>query len=148
VRIGLDTNVLVYAEGVNGEERRDTIDRLIERIGGSHIVVPVQALAELHYVLVRKARRSRADAGQSISNWLSGYETAETTPETIEEAIALSALHQLQIFDAVILSASMQAGCVMLLSEDMQDGFQWRGCTVVNPFAAELNPLLRNLLSE
>ena len=34
----------------------------------------------------------------------------------------------------------------MLLSGDMQDGFVWRGVTVVNPFAATPHPMLVDLL--
>ncbi len=34
----------------------------------------------------------------------------------------------------------------MLLSEDMQDGFVYRGVTVANPFAAALHPLLASVL--
>jgi hypothetical protein len=34
----------------------------------------------------------------------------------------------------------------LLLSEDIQAGFTWRGVTVVNPFAAQPSPLLKGLL--
>jgi hypothetical protein len=33
-------------------------------------------------------------------------------------------------------------------SEDLKDGFSWRGVTVVNPFAAMRHPLLGALLGE
>jgi hypothetical protein len=36
----------------------------------------------------------------------------------------------------------------LALSEDMQDGFSWRGVTVVNPFASKRHPLLDGLLDE
>ena len=55
--------------------------------------------------------------------------------------------HQLNIWDAVILSAAAEAGCRFLLSEDLQDGFTWNGVTVSNPFADSPHPLLRALLS-
>ena len=34
----------------------------------------------------------------------------------------------------------------LLLSEDLQDGFTWRGVTVANPFSASPHPLLAGLL--
>ncbi len=37
--------------------------------------------------------------------------------------------------DALILNAAAEAGCELLLSEDMASGFAWRGTVVVNPFA-------------
>jgi predicted nucleic acid-binding protein len=34
------------------------------------------------------------------------------------------------------------ADCRLVLSEDLQEGFTWRGVTVTNPFGAERHPLL------
>ena len=42
-------------------------------------------------------------------------------------ATDLASAHQLGIWDAVILSAAADARCRILLSEDLQDGFTWRG---------------------
>ena len=63
-------------------------------------------------------------------------------------AADLAADHDLCIWDAVVLSASAEAGCRLLLSEDLQEGFTWRGVTVTNPFAATKHVLLRALLRE
>jgi predicted nucleic acid-binding protein len=58
----------------------------------------------------------------------------------------LALYHQLGIWDSVILSASAAAGCRLLLSEDLQDGFTWNGVTVANPFAEEKHHLVGSLL--
>ena len=50
------------------------------------------------------------------------------------------------IWDAVMLSAAAEAGCRLLLSEDFQEGFTWRGVSVTNPFAPERHALLDALL--
>ena len=42
-------------------------------------------------------------------------------------ATDLAVDRDLSIWDAVILAAAADAGCRLLLSEDMQDGFAWRG---------------------
>ena len=39
-------------------------------------------------------------------------------------------------------AVAADAGCRLLLSEDLQDGFTWRGVTVVDPFADKPHPLL------
>jgi len=59
----------------------------------------------------------------------------------------LAAEHGLSIWDSVILAASAEAGCRLLLSEDLQDGFTWRGVTVTNPFSANVHPLLKAALA-
>ena len=70
----------------------------------------------------------------------------DTTAETVALAADLVAGHRLSFWDAVIVAASVQAGCRLLLSEDMQDGFTWRGTTIVNPFALSPHPLLAGVL--
>ena len=37
----------------------------------------------------------------------------------------------------MILAAAAEAGADVLLSDDLQEGFTWRGLTVCNPFTAE-----------
>lgn len=63
------------------------------------------------------------------------------------KAAELASIHQLSIWDAVILSAASDSGCRVLLSEDMQHGFTWSGTTVVNPFHHDRHPLLVAALS-
>jgi predicted nucleic acid-binding protein len=59
----------------------------------------------------------------------------------------LATERQLGIWDAIVLCAAADAGCRLVLSEDLQEGFTWGGVTVVNPFARSLHPLLAALLS-
>jgi predicted nucleic acid-binding protein len=61
-------------------------------------------------------------------------------------AFEISATHQLQIWDALILAVAAESRCRVLLSGDFQDGFSWNGVTVVNPFAQEPSPLLERLI--
>lgn len=63
------------------------------------------------------------------------------------DAMDLASNHDLTIWDSVVLAASAQAECRLLLSEDLQDGFTWRGVTVTNAFASRLHPLLATMLT-
>jgi predicted nucleic acid-binding protein len=47
-----------------------------------------------------------------------------------------------------MLAVAAEGSCRLLLSEDLQDGFSWRGVTVANPFAAVRHPLLAAMLGE
>ncbi len=148
MKIALDTNVLAYAEGINGAERRSAALALIRRLPQEAAIVPVQVLGELFNVLVRKGGKSRSDAREAILSWRDTYPSVETSPEAMLAAIDLATDHQLGIWDAVILSAASQAGCRLLLSEDLQEGFTWAGVTVVNPFSSPRHALLNALLEE
>jgi predicted nucleic acid-binding protein len=146
LKIALDTNVLAYAEGVNDAEKREVVLELLRDLPQLSAVIPVQVLGELFNVLVRKAGRSRAEARDALLAWRDTFPTVETTPEVMFAAVDLATDHRFSIWDAVILVAASQAGCRLLLSEDLQDGFTWGGGTVVNPFATSRHPLLSSLL--
>ena len=148
MRVALDTNVLAYAEGINGAERRDAALALIRRLPQEAAVVPAQVLGELFNVLVRKGGKSRSDARDALLSWRDAASVVETSPEAMLAAADLATDHQLGIWDAVILSAAAQSGCRLLLSEDLQEGFTWAGVTVVNPFASPQHTLLQALLEE
>ncbi len=148
MRIALDTNVLAYAEGVNGSERRDAALALVRRLPQAAAVIPVQALGELFNVLVRKGRKSRREARDALMSWRDAFPVVATSTEVMLAAADLAADHQLGIWDAVILSTASQWGCRLLLSEDLQEGFTWAGVTVVNPFSSPQHALLGALLAQ
>ena len=147
MRVALDTNVLAYAEGINGAERRDAALNVIRRLPQEAAVVPVQVLGELFNVLVRKAGKSRSDARDILLSWRDTFPVVETSPEVVLAAADLATDHQLGIWDAVILSAASQADCRLLLSEDFHEGLTWGGVTVVNPFSSTRHALLYALLA-
>jgi predicted nucleic acid-binding protein len=147
MNVALDTNVLAYAEGTNGVEMRDRALQVIQRLPQSSIVLPVQALGELFNVLVRKAKRKPARARAAVITWRDAYAAVETSAPVMVSATDLASDHGLSIWDSVILAASAEAGCRLLLSEDLQDGFTWHGVTVANPFSPQLQPLLAALLA-
>jgi predicted nucleic acid-binding protein len=148
MRVALDTNILVYAEGFNGIPKKLAALELVQKLPQDSIVLPVQALGELFHVLVKKAGRPSANARKSLLSWRDSFTVVETTATAMIAATDLACEHQLSIWDSVILSAASEAGCRLLLSEDMQDGFTWSGVTVANPFASIPNPLLAAMLQE
>ena len=85
-------------------------------------------------------------ARDAILQWRDTFTVADTTAEVLLKAAEVATDHRLSIWDAVMLGAASSAGCRLLLSEDMQDGFTWAGVTVVNPFADQPNPLLAAML--
>lgn len=147
MNVAVDTNVLAYAEGVNGAKHRDAAIGLLQALPPESTLVPVQALGELFTVLVRKAGRSRSAAAAAVLSWGDAFPLIETSNDVLLAATDLAQAHQLSLWDAVMLSAAADARCRLLLSEDLQEGFTWRGVTVSNPFASRRHPLLEALLS-
>jgi predicted nucleic acid-binding protein len=148
MRVALDTNILAYAEGVNGDAMKRTALGLVEKLPEGATLLPVQALGELFNLLVRKAGRAPAKARTAILTWRDAFTLIETSTEVMLAAADLATDHQLSIWDSVILSAAAEAGCRLLLSEDLQDGFTWNGVTVTNPFSTTKHELLARLLTK
>ncbi len=142
----LDTNILVYAEGLHEPDKQQQALDIIDAVPASSLTLPAQVLGELFHVLLRKARRSRPEVRDAVRGWQDMFLVVGTTEDIVTRAMDLAVDHGMTIWDAVILAAASEAGCRLLLSEDMQDGFTWGGVTVVNPFAPITHPLLARLM--
>ena len=146
--VAIDTNLLVYAAGLDGETMQQKALAVLDRLIPEWTLVPVQVLGELYATLVKKGGRSRTQARDTVLRWGDTFPLIETSSSVQLMAMELSINHQLSAWDAVILSAASDASCRVLLSEDFQDGFTWSGVTVVNPFANKPHPLLTAVLAE
>ena len=63
--------------------------------------------------------------------WADTFEIADSTFAAMRAALDLAVDHQMPTWDALILSVSADQKCRVLLSEDFQHGFTWRGVTVL-----------------
>lgn len=143
--VAVDTNVFAYAEGGDDPEKAEIARRWLRGFAGQ-VVMPTQVAGELYNVLTRRYRYDRAVARERVRRWRSATLFQPSSAEDFDDALALAQAHDLQIWDALILVISASSGCRLLLSEDMQDGFVYRGVTVANPFAERLHPLLASML--
>jgi len=148
MRISLDTNVLAYAEGIGDEDRCRLARQVIALIPVDDVVLPVQVLGELHRVLIRKARWQASRANNAALSWADAFFTCDTTWQAMKSAFDLVSDHKLQIWDALILAVSAEQMCRLLLTEDLQNGFTWRGVTVVNPFLTTRHPLIQSFFTD
>jgi len=151
MRIALDSNILVYlarlakvpADEAKVSKTKEIIDAL------SHvatILAPVQALGEC-FVVLRRSGLAADDVRDVVSDLAGSFAAPASERTTALAAADLVVDHKLQYWDAMIVSAAADAGCALLLSEDMQHGFVARGLTIVDPLADEVHPKLAALLA-
>jgi predicted nucleic acid-binding protein len=140
MRVALDTNVLVYAEGLGDEVRCQLAGELIAQLNPTNSIVAVQVLGELSRVLTSKMKKSGSEVRELLLSWSDGMVVADTTWTAFQSAMDLSVDHQISMWDALILAVAAENKCRLLLSEDFQNGFTWRGVTVVNPFETKAKP--------
>ena len=131
MRVALDTNVLVYAEGFGDDVRCQLAGNLIARLKPTDSIVAVQVLGELSRVLTSKMKKSGSEVRDLLLSWSDGVVVADTTWTAFQSAMDLSVDHQISMWDALILAVAAENKCRLLLSEDFQNGFTWRGVTVI-----------------
>jgi predicted nucleic acid-binding protein len=146
MKVALDTNILAYAEGVGDAARCKMTRVLIEQLPVESVLLPAQTLGELYRVLTGKAKRKAAPTRNAILGWADSFEVADSSWTAFQSALDLAVDHDLQMWDALILSVAAENHCRMLLSEDLHNGFTWRGVTVINPFATPQNTLLVSVM--
>jgi predicted nucleic acid-binding protein len=131
----VDTNVLLYAISRDPAEQ-DKAKRASDILADPDLVLSVQVLQEFY---VQAARASRPDpithqqAVRLIESF--GRFSVQDITSTIVMA-ALDARHRFQLsyWDAAIIEASRAMGCAEVLSEDLNDGQDYAGVRVINPF--------------
>ena len=151
IRVALDSNILAYLAGVSrvaaDEEKIAQVRTIIREVATTaSLVVPAQALGEL-FVVMRRSGASSSEAREILLEFSGAFGTAASEAQTALSAADLVVDHKLRYWDALIVTAAADAGCNLLLSEDMQSGFVARGLTIINPLAAPAHPKLRAMIA-
>jgi predicted nucleic acid-binding protein len=126
-----DTNVLIYAVGKN-DPRASRAEALLA--GGG--IVSIQSLNEF----VSVARRKLGLPWKEVKEMLDIIcvlcpDPVPISLDTHRGAVAIAEKYGYSIYDALIASAALEAGCKTLYSEDLQDGqIINRQLTIRNPF--------------
>jgi predicted nucleic acid-binding protein len=130
-----DTNVLIYADDKAAPtKQRKALDLVAQHRRARTGVVSLQVLQEYFVAVTRKLGVDAAIARRKVE-LIAEFDVASPDVSDILAAIDLNRLHGFSFWDALILRAAKQAGCNVLLSEDMQDLREVDGVRIVNPFS-------------
>ena len=129
----VDTNILVYAAGVNTDKARQTAAsnalNEIHHLGA----LPVQALSEFAAVLLRHNRPADVIL-QDVEALADTWPVLHPTARTVTEALAGVKDYQLSFWDAMLWAIAVEHGLSTILSEDGPTGHSIRGVQYVSPF--------------
>ena len=135
VRSFLDSNIIVYTDDPKADAKRECAVELAALARSTGLgVISTQVLQEYFNATTRKLG-TPAEAARRKVEALTSLTVVQIDPRLILAAIDLHRLHQLSIWDALILQAAASGGCRELLTEDMQLGARLLGIEIVNPFA-------------
>ena len=150
MRVALDTNILAYLAGVSRYAEDDSkvahVRDLVEQLARTAtLLAPAQTLGEL-FVVLRRGGTPPEQARDIVLRYAEAFTPSASEAQTVVAALDLAVAHKFQFWDALIVPSAVDAGCSLLLSEDMQDGFVVRGLTIANPLAATPHAKLAALL--
>ena len=130
----LDSNILLYACSAAPEDagKRMVAESLIlER----PFALSAQVLQEFITNALRKPRLGISEANIDATLRMASMVRVEPiTCELVISAVTLRRKFQLSHWDASIIAAARSLGCEILYSEDLNDGQDYGGVCVVNPF--------------
>ncbi len=130
----LDTNVLVYAFDTSDREKQARALAVLAQHPDA--TISTQVLLEWFAAVTRKLTPPMPPAAaQKGLESLAKLSVATADAELVVRAAQTSVEYQLSIWDAMVIEAAAIAGCLVLLSEDLNDAQVIRGVRVQNPFA-------------
>lgn len=130
----LDSNVLIYAGSAAPADAAKcrAAQKLMEN---TPFVLSAQVLQEYISSALRKKWLGISEA--NIDAMLAMAASVPVLPVTtglIEAAVELRRRFQVSHWDSTIISAAQELGCQTLYSEDLNDGQDYDGVRVINPF--------------
>ncbi len=130
-----DTNVFVYACD-NSDRRRQAV--ALDRLESTPDAVLLWQVACEFIAASRKLEVhgfTVQEAWENLSDWLTSFDLVIPSEDVLHHARALHVEQQWSYWDAMIVSACLEAGVTRLYSEDLPGRPAPAPLEIVNPFA-------------
>ena len=130
----VDTNILLYAAANEPAERKKSITaRRI--LLNEEVALSAQVIQEFYWNATRPNKLAmRHDQAMVFINAWKMFPFQATTLGIVEDALFLCDEFRISYWDAAIVAAARHLNCKTLYTEDLNDGQDYEGVTVVNPF--------------
>jgi predicted nucleic acid-binding protein len=129
--IFVDTNILVYSVADDLHKRAITHDLLMNR----NIIISSQVISEFIAVTLRKSILEMSKVIEYTKQFMQIFQIALITKTTINLALEVMAKYHLAYWDSLIIATGLENFCMILYSEDLQDGQCIEDkIIIVNPF--------------
>jgi predicted nucleic acid-binding protein len=133
----LDTNIFIYCfDDRQPQKQKRALALVASALESGDGLISTQVIQEFLNVALRKfsAPLKIEDCLVYMQKVL--HPLCKITPDLEYYSTALNILQETgySFYDALILSGAARGGCVVLYSEDLQNGQQVAGVTIVNPF--------------
>lgn len=147
-RFTLDSNILVYAVNGAAAAKHETCRRIVIAAARVDCVLTLQAVSEFYWAVSRKRLVRPNLAAERANDFLTAFRCVAASESTIRAALPHAVAGRAAYWDALLITTAAEAGCNLVLTEDMHDGALLGGVHIHHPFAPEgsLTDLTRELL--
>ena len=136
-RIFFDTNIFVYQFDKTEQVKQRQAIEIIERYGfNGQAVISTQVVQEFMNVALKKfaVKLSPNELEQVMNDLLKPLCAHAPTFDFYERTLRIHASNSISFYDALVVQAALDLECNKLYSEDLQNGQQFGGLIVINPF--------------
>jgi predicted nucleic acid-binding protein len=135
----IDTNLFVYAFDATDPLKQRQARAFFQGVftSAEATVIPWQVAVEL-LARFRKwesaGKMTSDDVRARFGEFLNVWALALPTSKIFDASFRLRQRHSLSHWDSLLIAACQEAGATCLYSEDMQNGADYDGVKVINPF--------------
>ena len=133
-KVFIDTNIFVYAFLENNKLKHDSAVKLMFELINTEIFVSIQVINEIYAALSKNGVKHKNIAAYILEL----EEMINIMPicfDTVKKCLSLKKRYSYSYWDSLILASSIESGCSILYSEDMQHKqLIEESLTIINPF--------------
>ena len=134
-KVFFDSNILVYFVDERDQRKQKIAKEIIaEAVQNQNGMISTQSLQEFYNVVTKKMKCQKEKAKELVSMFSEIFPVTQISIPLIFKAIDISIKENLSFWDSLILSTASDTGCILLYSEDMNNGQIVSGTKILNPF--------------
>lgn len=134
-KIFFDSNILIYFADTRDLKKQRIADSLVKTaIENENGIISTQSLQEFYNASTKKMLCTPKKAKEYAKIFASSFDVQQISPDMIFNAIDISTANKISFWDSLIVSAAQDSGCVIVYSEDLNDGQIINGVKILNPF--------------
>ncbi len=130
----VDTNVLFYILDHRDSLKSGIARRSVRRLlAAGEATISSQVASELASNIIKRLRKTPAEA-LGLCRGLRRFSYVPTSLDSLDRALLVMQTASISFWDAAIVASAIEAGCSVLLTEDLNHGKIIAGVQIQNPF--------------
>ena len=130
----VDTNVLFYTLDHQDPQKTEIARKVVRSLLASgDATISSQVANELASNIIRRLRKTPSEA-LGLCRGLRRFTYIPTSLDSLDRALLLMQTASISFWDAAIIASASEAGCTVLLTEDLNHGQSIAGVLIRNPF--------------